>query len=284
MQNIPFTKMHGLGNSYIYIDCFKHVLDENSLFQLAVAVSNVSTGLGSDGMILICPSSKADVKMRIFNKDGSEGKNCGNGLRCVAKYFYENNYITSKTMSIETLSGVMLATVELQEGLVDQVSVNMGAPQLARKHIPMRGSELDQVVQEPFYINDLDLQVLITAVSMGNPHAVIFVPNIHLDLHYTWGPKIERDARFPEQVNVEFVQVESPLKLHFRVWERGSGATKACGTGACAALVAAILAGHCYRDQEVTVCLEGGNLTICWQSDGDVIMKGPATLVATGFF
>lgn len=282
MQTIPFTKMHGLGNNYVYIDCFKNVLDEKNLSKMAVAVSDVSTGIGSDGMILIYPSTKADVKMRIFNKDGSEAKNCGNGLRCVAKYAYENNYVSSKIMSIETISGVLEATISEKQGIVDQVSVNMGAPRLSRKQIPMIGNDADQVVQEPFFVSDLGLQVFITAVSMGNPHAVIFVPNIHADLHYTWGPKIERDRRFPERVNVEFVQVESSVKLHFRVWERGSGVTKGCGTGACAAVVAAVLTGHCVRDQDVIVCLEGGNLTIRWQANGHVIMKGPATSIATG--
>lgn len=282
MQKIPFVKMHGLGNNYIYIDGWAHPLDEEKLSKLAISVSNVYTGIGSDGLIYMAPSAKAAVKMRIFNKDGSEARNCGNGLRCVAKYVYEQKRVLSNPLKIETLSGVVEALiVEHHEGET-MVSVNMGQPILSRHLIPMQGLQKESVVDEPFDIEGQRL--LLTAVSMGNPHAVFFVPALTDDFHVRLGPKIEKDRRFPEGVNVEFVAMESPTSLHCRVWERGSGVTQACGTGACAVAVASILKGLSPRGKEIVVHLEGGDLTINWSLQGDLYMIGSATTIANGIF
>lgn len=282
MESIPFTKMHGLGNCYIYINLFEFPLSEKFFKQLAIDISNVSTGIGSDGLILIGPSEKASLKMRIFNKDGSEGKNCGNGLRCVAKYAYEHGLVSSKAMTIETLSGIATATITSESNIVSQVSVDMGKPQLARHSIPMKGSSTNQVIGEPFAIDSHSLAL--TTVSMGNPHAIFFVPTVLHNLHITLGPSIEKDPRFPEGVNIEFVTVLSPRSLHCRVWERGSGVTQACGTGACAVAVAAILNGFSQKDQTITVHLEGGDLQVKWSSEGNILMTGPATTAAMGTF
>lgn len=279
MKTISFIKMHGLGNSYVYIDRFKNPLDEEELSQLAIAVSLPSTGIGSDGLITIEPSSKASVKMRIFNKDGSEAKNCGNGLRCVAKYVYEQK-IAPKTMTIETKSEIVEATIIDHSYQSAIVSVNMGPPKLERQLIPMSGSLKERVINEAFQIQDQTL--FVTAVSMGNPHAIFFVPSIKDSLHTSLGGIIEKDSRFPEGVNVEFVAVESPHKLHCRVWERGSGITQACGTGACAVAVAAILNQFAHKETPISVHLEGGALHILWNEEGDVWMTGPAATIATG--
>ncbi|KAA0545368.1 diaminopimelate epimerase [Bacillus sp. BGMRC 2118] len=282
MRQIPFTKMHGLGNNYIYIDVFKTKLEEHYLSELAIKVSSIHTGIGSDGMILICPSDKAPVMMRIFNNDGSEGKNCGNGLRCVAKYAFENGIVNETTFLIETLSGLVEATVHVEGNRVHSVTVNMGKPKLARQHIPMLGNQAEQVVNEPFMINGESYPI--TAVSMGNPHCIMYVDNINEAPVTTLGPQIEKDERFPESVNVEFVEVVSSNELHFRVWERGSGITQACGTGACAAVVASVLNGKTNKGVMTTVHLAGGDLQITWSEDGDVYMTGPAEVICTGVF
>lgn len=280
MSSITFTKMHGLGNCYVYVDAFKHTIKESLLPTFAKKLSDVNTGIGSDGLITIGPSSVAAIKMRIFNKDGSEAKNCGNGLRCVAKYAYENKLVSTKKMTIETLGGVVEAEITKQDGLDTYVTVNMGQPKLKRKDLPMLGQQNTEVIAEPFEINGRTLAL--TAVSMGNPHAVFFVPTIAQSLHKTLGKKIENDPRFPERVNVEFVSVASPTLIHCRVWERGSGVTAACGTGACAVAVASILNGYSQKGKEITIRLEGGDLSIKWGTNGDVFMTGPATHIATG--
>ncbi|WP_218017038.1 diaminopimelate epimerase [Halalkalibacter krulwichiae] len=274
--------MHGLGNCYIYVDMFKQTFDEDKLSPLAIEVSDRNKGIGSDGMILVCPSEIAPVKMRVFNSDGSEAKNCGNGLRCVAKFAYEHGYVNDKTFQIETLGGLVEATVHVEGDRVHTVSVDMGEPILAREQIPMLGDQQDQVVAEPFQLDDTQLEV--TAVSMGNPHAVMFVEKIEEAPVDSVGPKMEKDERFPDWVNVEFVEVVSRNELHFRVWERGSGITQACGTGACAAVVAAVLNGHCQKGEEVIVHLLGGDLTITWQENGHVLMKGAAEIICEGVF
>lgn len=286
MQEIPFIKMHGLGNCYVYVDCFAHSLREADLSNIAIAVSDVNKGIGSDGMILIGPSSKAAVKMRIFNKDGSEGKNCGNGLRCVAKYAYEKGYVKNNAFPIETLSGIVHAEVQINAANepnkfnTSNVFINMGKPILDRENVPMLGKKSNMVVNEPFDISGQNL--LLTAVSMGNPHAVFFVSDISNAPYKTLGPIIECDPRFPEKINVEFIEIESPTSIHCRVWERGSGVTQACGTGACAVAVAAILTGRSQKETDIAVHLEGGTLTIRWQNNGEILMKGPATTIATG--
>lgn len=280
MKAITFTKMHGLGNSYIYIDGRTHHLSENDLSKLAISVSSIHTGIGSDGLIFIELSSKAHAKMRIFNKDGSEAKNCGNGLRCVAKYAYEHGFVNSKEMTIETLSGIVNAHITSMHGDNAIVSVNMGKPKLARHEIPMNGISSSSVVAEPFSVNNLSLAL--TAISVGNPHAVFFIPDINTSPHLVLGPKIEKDPRFPQGINVEFVTVLSPTELAVRVWERGSGLTQSCGTGACAAVVAAVLNQLVKRDEDITVHLEGGDLIVRWAANNDIIMTGPATTIATG--
>lgn len=279
MISLPITKMHGLGNSYIYVNRQECPILEEELPSLARFVANSHTGIGSDGLILIEPSRSATVKMRIFNKDGSEAKNCGNGLRCVAKFAYEQGFTSSPTLTIETLSGIVEASITHHSNLDAAVSINMGKPILNRSQIPMVGSPIDSVVAEPFQIRDQLLKV--TAVSMGNPHAVFFISD-HAPLHLQLGPLIEKDARFPEGVNVEFVRLHSSKELHCSVWERGSGATQACGTGACATVVAAVLNGYISKGSETTVHLEGGDLFITWRESGEVLMRGPAITVFTG--
>ena len=284
-MNIPFAKLHGLGNSYIYVNGFENQLDNAQLPEIAKKVSDVNFGIGSDGLILMLPSDAADVRMRIFNKDGSEAKNCGNGLRCIAKWAYELGIVEREQFGIETLSGVVRAEVFPNDGVVNQVSIDMGAAHLKRKDIPMVVEGRDpesQVVDETFLVDSTELKV--TAVSMGNPHAVFFVDDIGESPLETLGPVIEKDPRFPEAVNVEFVEKVNATEMNFRVWERGSGITQACGTGACAAVVASVLNGFSQVGEEVTVHLEGGDLFITVTNDRRVIMRGPAEKVAEGEF
>jgi diaminopimelate epimerase len=282
MRRFSFTKMHGLGNSYIYVNLFEENIPEKMLSELAVRVSNVNTGIGADGMILICPSEVAPVKMRIFNSDGSEGKNCGNGLRCVAKYAYEHQLVKETSFFIETLSGLVKAEVFVENDVVTKVTIDMGRPRLKRSEIPMVGEEAEQVVAEPIQFCGEVYEM--TGVSMGNPHAVFYVDDIEQAPVTTLGPIVEKDARFPEGINVEFVEVVNDHELHFRVWERGSGVTQACGTGACAAVVASVLNGKTARNKETVVHLAGGDLYITWTDEGNVLMTGPAETICTGVY
>lgn len=282
MKTFQFTKMHGLGNSYIYVNGFEESLPEHQLADIARNVANIHTGIGSDGLILMLPSKQADVKMRIFNSDGSEGKNCGNGLRCVAKYVYEHKIVKEKKFFIETLSGLVEAEVHEKNGTVDKVTIDMGQPRLLKKDIPMAGQGNETTINETMEFNGTNYQV--TAVSMGNPHLIFFVDDIKNAPLTTLGPIVEKDARFPEGVNVEFVEVISNRELHFRVWERGSGVTQACGTGACAAVVASVLNNHTTRGKETVVHLAGGDLYINWTEDGRIFMTGPAETICTGIF
>ncbi|MEN2454069.1 diaminopimelate epimerase, partial [Bacillus sp. JR_15] len=220
MTSFQFTKMHGLGNNYIYVNQMKEQLPEEQLSEIAIQVSSVYTGIGSDGMILICPSDVAPVKMRIFNNDGSEGKNCGNGLRCVAKYVYEHQIVTDTTFQIETLSGLVEATVHVQDGHVHLVTVDMGKPRFEKEAMPMLGEPASTTINEPLDFGTTTLNG--TAVSMGNPHIVFYLEDIEKAPLDTTGPIIEKHDMFPEGVNVEFVEVVSETELHFRVWERGS--------------------------------------------------------------
>ncbi|WP_404459309.1 diaminopimelate epimerase [Sutcliffiella horikoshii] len=282
MRSFQFTKMHGLGNNYIYVNMFEEKLKEDELSNLAVKVANIHTGIGSDGMILICPSEKAPVKMRIFNNDGSEGKNCGNGLRCVAKYAYEHGIVQTETFKIETLSGLVEAEIELEDGMVTSVTVDMGEPRLSTNEIPILVEEKEALVAEPFTVDEETYEI--TTVSMGNPHVIFYLDDIKDAPLTTLGPVVEKDSRFPEGVNVEFVEVVAEDELHFRVWERGSGITQACGTGACAAVVASVLNNKTARDKETVVHLAGGDLFITWTKDGSVKMRGPAEVICTGTF
>ncbi|MFD2215901.1 diaminopimelate epimerase [Metabacillus endolithicus] len=282
MNSFQFTKMHGLGNNYIYVNTFEEKLEEGQLSDIARQVSNVYTGIGSDGLILICPSDKAEVKMRIFNNDGSEGKNCGNGLRCVAKYAFEHNLVKEKTFKIETLSGLVEATIHVEENRVNLVTVDMGSPRLSKAEIPMEGEGSEQTISESIEFSGQQYDV--TAVSMGNPHIIFYVDDITQAPVTTLGPIVEKDRRFPEGVNVEFVEVVSKNELHFRVWERGSGVTQACGTGACAAVVSSVLNKHTNQGEETVVHLAGGDLLINWTNEGNVLMTGPAEVICTGIF
>ncbi|CEI81491.1 Diaminopimelate epimerase [Oceanobacillus oncorhynchi] len=282
-MKIPFTKMHGLGNNYIYIDLFQTELPENRLSELAINMSNQNTGIGSDGMILIHPAEKADVGMRIFNKDGSEGMNCGNGLRCTAKYAYETGIVDKKEFTIQTKANIVRATVkENNEQKVNEVTIDMGAPILQREQIPMLGEAGTTVINEPFKVADKTLHV--TAVSMGNPHVITMVDAIDDAPLTTLGPVIEKDERFPEGVNTEFIEVVSDEEIHFRVWERGSGVTEACGTGACAAVVAATLNKKVTKGKKIVVHLAGGDLIIEWREDDHIWMTGGAEIIASGIF
>ncbi|MCG3088986.1 diaminopimelate epimerase [Sporosarcina sp. MB25] len=282
MIEVPFTKMHGLGNSYIYVDAFKHPLQEAWLAPLARAISNPNTGIGSDGLILILPSDEADVGMRIFNKDGSEGQSCGNGLRCVAAYVVEHEIVTAPSCTIQTKAGRTEAEVISKSEHESIVKIDMGPPLLNRRSIPMVGEEDAPVISESFPLGTHTLEV--TALFMGNPHAVFFVDDIESAPLQEVGSVVTDDPRFPERVNVEFVEIIDSKEMNFRVWERGSGITEACGTGACAAVVASVLNGFADSDQDITVHLSGGDLSICWASDGHVWMTGPAEFSASGVF
>jgi diaminopimelate epimerase len=281
MNSFHYTKMHGLGNNYIYVNMFEEKLMEEDLPAIAIEVSNINTGIGSDGMILICPSDKVDVKMRVFNNDGSEAKNCGNGLRCVAKYAFEHGLVKNSSFSIETISTIVKATVHVEGKRVNQVTVNMGKPIFQRSLIPIKGNDQeyakDQILFEEQYHSFI-------GVSMGNPHAVFQVNDINEAPLKSLGPFVEKHELFPEGVNVEFIECLPNNEINFVVWERGSGVTQACGTGACAAAVAMVQEGKYNRDEPITVHLQGGDLEITWSSDGDVWMKGPAVTITEGIY
>lgn len=282
MMSFQFTKMHALGNNYIYVNQFKENLPEEQLASLAQQVASVQTGIGSDGLILICPSEVAPVKMRVFNSDGSEAKNCGNGLRCVAKYAYEKGLVPQEEFTIETLAGLVEARVHLVEGQVEQVTIDMGQPGLTKGSLPMLGAAEELASNE--IINIDGEKIAFVGVSMGNPHAVIFVEDVEQAPVEELGAKIEKHPTFPEWVNVEFIHVLNEQEIDFRVWERGSGITYACGTGACAAVVASVIKEQIEKDRWITVHLLGGDLQIMWKSAGQVLMKGPAVYVCEGLY
>ena len=271
-----FTKMHGLGNDYIYVNGFDEQVDDPAA--VARAVSDRHFGIGADGLILILPSDKADCRMRMFNADGSEAQMCGNGIRCVAKYVYDHDIARRTALNVETLAGVLNLNLFVADGAVDRVRVKMGEPRLQRAQIPMQGAS-GEVINEPLPVNGATFDV--TAVSMGNPHCVVFVEDVASFDVAGWGPHFEHHAAFPEGVNTEFIQVRDRESFSMRVWERGSGETLACGTGASAAAVACHLTGR--TDRRVTAHLLGGPLELEWQaSDNQVLMTGPAVEVFSG--
>lgn len=279
MQQIKFTKMHGIGNDYIYINCFEQKIDNPS--ELARLMSPRRTSVGSDGLILICPSDTADAKMRMFNLDGSEGKMCGNGIRCVGKYIYDNGIAKKDVITVETLSGIKNLKIETKNGKAKFITVDMGEPILTPGEIPVK-FDGDKMINEPITVNGKEYRI--TAVSMGNPHAVLFCDEIQaLDLE-SIGPKFENAPIFPEKVNTEFIRVISDTELEMRVWERGSGETFACGTGACAAVVAAVLNGYCGRGKEITVKLKCGDLMITYAENSHIYMRGAAEKVYDGVY
>lgn len=276
-MKLQFTKMHGCGNDYIYINCFEQTVKDPAA--LSVSLSRPHFGIGSDGVILICPSDTTDAKMRMFNADGSEGKMCGNGIRCVGKYLYDNGMTDGRTeITVETLSGIKHLHLTAADGKMQSARVDMGRAALAPADIPVF---LDgpSIISAPLVVDEKVYHI--TCVSMGNPHCVVFLKeNIDLlDLRRI-GPKFENNPLFPERINTEFVNV-LPDGLKMRVWERGSGETLACGTGACAVGVAAVLNGFCEKDTDVTVRLRGGDLTVRY-TDSAVWLSGAATTVFEG--
>lgn len=273
---MEFTKMHGIGNDYVYVNCLDTKLDNPS--ETAVRVSDRHFGIGSDGLILIKPSDKADFYMEMYNADGSQGKMCGNGIRCVGKYVYDNGLTDKTELSIETLSGIKYLTLNIVDGKVDTVRVNMGEPVLKPGLIPVN-IDADVVKEYPITIGGKEYRI--TCVSMGNPHCIVYVDNVDDFPIETIGPLFENNPVFQERVNTEFVKVIDRDTLQMRVWERGSGETLACGTGACATAVATILNGLC--NDTVTVKLLGGELKITWDRSHNIIyMEGPACTVFTG--
>ncbi len=275
---MKFTKMHGIGNDYIYVNCFEETVKDPAA--AARFVSDRHFGIGGDGLILIKPSEIADCEMEMYNLDGSRGAMCGNGIRCVAKYAYDHGIVDKTSISIATGSGVKYLDLTVENGKVSMVKVNMGAPILTAKEIPMI-AETPQVINAPLTVNGKEYRV--TAVSMGNPHAVTFLDEIeHLDLEKL-GPSFENHPAFPNRVNTEFVKVIDRHTLQMRVWERGSGETLACGTGACAVTVAAVLNDLADGSEPVTVKLLGGDLQIFWdRGENLVYMTGPAATVFDG--
>ena len=279
-MKIDFVKMHGLGNDFILINCLNKSLGDTSfLSYLAKKLCDRNFGIGADGLILILPSSKTDLRMRIFNSDGTEAQMCGNGIRCFAKYAYENKLISKNKFTVETLAGVIIPELVILNDKILGVKVNMGTPKLRRKEIPMNGEDTLTVVDETLKINPEQI-FKITCVSMGNPHCITFVNDVQSIPVDEIGPKIENHSLFPEKTNVEFIHILNRKEINFRVWERGVGETLACGTGACAALVAAVL--NKKTDREATIHLPGGDLDIQWADDGHVYMTGPAELVFRG--
>lgn len=273
---MKFTKMHGIGNDYVYVNCLQEtVADPN---ETAKKVSDRHFGIGSDGLILIKPSDKADFEMDMYNADGSQGAMCGNGIRCVAKYVYDYGLTDKTTISIDTKSGTKYVDLTVEGGKVKLVKVNMGTPVIKASDIPIL-ADVEEVIDVPIEVEGQIYRM--TGVSMGNPHAVVYIKDVQgLDIEKT-GPLFEHHSCFPDRVNTEFCRVIDESTVEMRVWERGSGETLACGTGACAVAVASILNG--YTKEEVTVKLLGGDLKIFWDRDANqVYMTGPATTVFDG--
>ncbi len=276
-EGLQFIKMHGAGNDYVYLDCFRQPLSAE-VSTLARAISDRHTGVGGDGLVLIGPSERAPVRMRMFNADGSEAEMCGNALRCVVKYAVESGLASGDEFAVETGAGLLKVTVVEHQGpAVTQVRVNMGAPILSGPEIPttLPGSPPLNV---PLTVGGREFPV--TCVSMGNPHCITFVEDLTDDWVLQIGPQLEVHPAFPRRVNAEFVQIVSPREFRMRVWERGSGETMACGTGACAAAVAGVLTGQLER--QCVGHLRGGDLVLEWTSGGDVLMTGPAVEVFRG--
>lgn len=274
---MKFTKMHGIGNDYIYVNCFEEKVDNPE--KVSIYVSNRRKGIGSDGLVMIMPSDKADFRMRIFNADGSEAMMCGNATRCIGKYVYDKGLTDKTEITLETNSGIKYLTLFPENGKVEFVEVDMGKAILTPKDIPVN-SDKERFISEPVEVDGKEYKI--TCVSMGNPHAIVYMDDINnLELEKI-GPSFENHKLFPDRINTEFIEVIDSQTLKMRVWERGSGETFACGTGACASVVASVLNGYCNHDEEVTVHLRGGDLKITWNSDGTVIMKGPAALICDG--
>ncbi len=276
---LKFTKMHGIGNDYIYINAIEQQIDDPNA--LAIKLSDRRFSIGGDGIILICDSDVADAKMCMFNADGSEGMMCGNGIRCVGKFVYDNGIVdkSKDVITIETLSGIKTLKLTVVDGKAQLLEVDMGKAVLKAEDIPVIYENADTVIAKPLVVNGKEH--IVTCVSMGNPHCVTFVDDVDsLDLEKI-GPHFENHSAFPQRINTEFVKVIDEHTLQMRVWERGSGETWACGTGACATVVAACENGYCKKGEDITVHLRGGDLIINY-TDETVMMTGPATKVFDG--
>ena len=274
---MKFTKMQGCGNDYVYVNCFKETIENPS--ELSIKVSNRNFGIGSDGLILICPSEVADVRMEMYNADGSRSQMCGNGVRCVGKYSYDYGIVNKDVVTVETLAGIKTLQLEIENDKVVRVTVDMGAPIVEPSLVPVK-AEGDSVIAKPIVVDGAEYEI--TCVSMGNPHAITFVEDTNNigDIEVI-GPKFENHEMFPERTNTEFIQVLSDTEINMRVWERGSGETLACGTGACASVYACILNGK--TKDKVTVHLLGGDLWIKYDREsGHIFMTGPAVVVFDG--
>ena len=274
---MKFTKMHGIGNDYIYVNCAKETVADPS--SLAIKLSDRHFGIGADGLVLIKPSATADFEMEMYNADGSRGEMCGNAIRCVGKYVYDRGLTNQTKLSIETLAGIKYLDMTVENGKVERVRVNMGAPEFKADRIPVL-FDMEKVIAQPLNVGGT--QYLATCVSMGNPHCVVFMEEDVRDLELPKiGPLFERHERFPKRINTEFVNVLDKRTLRMRVWERGSGETLACGTGACAAAVAAVVGG--FTEDQTTVLLSGGSLDIWFdRKENLVYMTGPAAFVFDG--
>ncbi len=277
-MRLPFTKMHGIGHDYVYVNAFEVAVPDPA--EVARRVSPRHTGIGADGLILICPSTTADARMEMYNADGSRGEMCGNGIRCVGKFVHDHGIARKSQLAIDTDAGIKMLDLEVEGGLARRIRVDMGPPALEPAAVPVVAE--GPLIDAPFVVADRTYQV--TCVSMGNPHCVLWVPRSADAPVHTLGPRIEHDPRFPRRTNVEFVEVlgaAPAARLRMRVWERGSGETAACGTGACAVAVAAVLTGRGQR--QIVVELLGGELAIEWrESDGHVLMTGAAEEVFHG--
>jgi diaminopimelate epimerase len=273
-----FAKMNGLGNDFVVVDCLSEGPAESSLPDLSSRVCDRHFGVGADGLVLVLPSEQADFRMRVFNSDGSEANHCGNAIRCVAKFLYERGRTRETVIRVETVGRVNVLQLFPEDGKVDMVRVDMGEPRFRRGEIPVAGSADSEAVHEPIEVDGSTFEF--TCLSMGNPHAVTFVADLDAFPFEAVGPRVEVHPAFPQRVNAEFIQVLGPEELRMRVWERGAGETLACGTGACASLVAAARTGRSSR--RATVHLRGGDLLIEWGDDNHVYMTGPAVEVFEG--
>ncbi|MBC8015431.1 MAG: diaminopimelate epimerase [Sporomusaceae bacterium] len=274
-MKFSFSKWHGLGNDFVIINGLKENIDHYR--QMAIQMCDRHFGVGADGLVVLLPSEIADFHMKIFNADGSEAEMCGNATRCIARYVYEYGLTNKEKITLETKAGIIKPELIFIDGILSTIRVDMGEPRLKRSEIPMVGND-EKVINELLTVENSDYYI--TCVSMGNPHCILFVDDISdVDLSVI-GPKIETNSAFPSKTNVEFVQVMNKQKVRMRVWERGAGTTMACGTGACATVVAAVLNGK--TDRHVAVELDGGELLIEWGLDNHIYMSGPATEVFRG--
>lgn len=275
-MKFSFSKWHGLGNDFVIVNGFKEKIANYP--EMAIQVCDRHVGVGADGLVVVLPSTIADFEMRIFNSDGSEAEMCGNVTRCIARYVYENGLTDKTKITLETKAGIIKPELIFSDGVLSTIKVDMGEPRLTRGEIPMLGDDNEKVVNEVLQVDGRDYYI--TCVSMGNPHCVTFVDDLGETNLSGIGPIIEKHSVFPRKTNVEFVQVLSKEKVRMRVWERGAGITMACGTGACATLVAGVLTGK--MDRKAIVELDGGELVIEWGLDNHVYMSGPAVEVFRG--